>query len=80
MVLEFRTHPDKGRGWFENLRFWRTSFVDGPLARRGTKLTPKFSVESSLYTIPNCRIFSCVFGKHRSLELRKCQRSLLNKY
>ena len=33
MVLEIRTHPDKGRGggWFENQRFWRTSFVDGPL-------------------------------------------------
>ena len=33
MVLEIRTHPDKGRGgggWFENPRFWRTSFVDGP--------------------------------------------------
>ena len=30
-VLEIRTHPDKGRGWFENPRFWRTSFVDGPL-------------------------------------------------
>ena len=31
VVLEIRTHPDKGRGWFENPRFWRTSFVDGPL-------------------------------------------------
>ena len=31
VVLEIRTHPDKGRGWFENTRFWRTSFVDGPL-------------------------------------------------
>ena len=30
MVLEIRTHPDKGRGWFENPRFWRSSFVDGP--------------------------------------------------
>ena len=30
VVLEIRTHPDKGRGWFENPRFWRTSFVDGP--------------------------------------------------
>ena len=27
VVLEIRTHPDKGRGWFENPRFWRTSFV-----------------------------------------------------
>ena len=25
VVLEIRTHPDKGRGWFENPRFWRTS-------------------------------------------------------
>ena len=32
VVLEIRTHPDKGRGgWFENPGFWRTSFVDGPL-------------------------------------------------
>ena len=22
--------PDRGRAWFKNLRFWRTSFVDGP--------------------------------------------------
>ena len=29
--LEIRTHPDKGRGVFENPRFWRPSFVDGPL-------------------------------------------------
>ena len=31
VVLEIQTHPDKGRGWFENPRFWRTSFVDGRL-------------------------------------------------
>ena len=31
VVLEIRTHPDKGRGWFTNPRFWRTSFADGPL-------------------------------------------------
>ena len=30
MVLEIRTHPDKGRGWFENPRFLRMSFVGGP--------------------------------------------------
>ena len=28
--MEIRIHPDKRRGWFENPRFWRTSFVDGP--------------------------------------------------
>ena len=28
VVLKIWTHPDKGRGWFENPRFWRTSFVD----------------------------------------------------
>ena len=34
------------------------------LARRGTLLTLQLSVESSIiYTIPNCRIFPCVFGK-----------------
>ena len=37
VVLEIRTHPDKGRGgWFENPRFWRTSFVDGPLCFAAT--------------------------------------------
>ena len=23
--------PGQGRGWFKNPRFWRTSFIDGPL-------------------------------------------------
>ena len=31
VVLEIRSQPDKGRGWFENPRFRWTSFVDGPL-------------------------------------------------
>ena len=30
VVLEIRAHPDRGRGWFENPKFWRTFFVDGP--------------------------------------------------
>ena len=25
VVLEIRTHPDRGRGWFENPKFWQTS-------------------------------------------------------
>ena len=33
VVFEIRTHPDRGMGWFENSRFWRTSFVDGPSHR-----------------------------------------------
>ena len=27
VALEIRTHPDRGREWFENPRFWRASFV-----------------------------------------------------
>ena len=30
VVLEIQTHSDKGRGWFENPKFWQSSFVDGP--------------------------------------------------
>ena len=35
VVLKIRTQPDKGKGWFKNPSFWRTSFVDGPLAASG---------------------------------------------
>ena len=33
VVFEIRTHLDRGMGWFNNPRFWRTSFVDGPSQR-----------------------------------------------
>ena len=40
--MEIRTHPDKGRVWFENPRFWRTSFVDGPQAM--SRLTTPYKI------------------------------------
>ena len=38
VVLEIRTRG--GGGWFENPRFWRTSFVDGPLVSEFPKPPP----------------------------------------
>ena len=43
VVLEIRTHPDKGRGGGLKIRDFggrRTSFVDGPLGKMGFEIWP----------------------------------------
>ena len=66
VVLEIRTHPDKGRGWFENPRFWLTSFVD---CRRPLILSSlKLNVVISLGEYINAVVSRIVIG---TLDLKQ---------
>ena len=57
--------PGQGEGgWFENPRFWRTSFVDGPLATSCDIITWALQDEIKSFNILKLHFNMVMISKH----------------